>query len=752
MNRIFITVLFLGLAISANSQKNRITYNNQDLFLNGANLAWIDFANDIGTENVNFERFGKVFKEIHDFGGNSVRLWLHTNGTKTPEFSNDTVIGPGTGAIDDLKQILDTACKYDLGLILCLWSFDMLKEDLAATFLIQNRKILEEEDALNSYIEYALKPMVDSTKNHPGIIAWEVFNEPEGMIPDAFWGGWSGVGHVARANVQRVINRVAGAIHRIDTSLQVTSGAHNMHSLTDKADGGEQGDGNFYSDSALYFIGGDTLGYLDFYQVHHYNFPLNPFNHNCEYWDLDKPLLIGEFHPGDDDLGDFSNYETLIDSGYAGALGWMWLDSYGNAIKDEVQYLFLNRTSDVDIDNNIGDAPAVEFSGPDDGSGLDSGTDVNFSAEAEDTDGTIEKIEFILYRELIADSVLYTDEEAPYAYTWSPDDGIYKVYAKVTDNDGYSKESDRIIFTVGTPPRYRYEAEEAQLTGDATAKTHAEASNGLYVDYTSSGTITWTIPNCPATGSYEMIIGFGVFYGDKNNFIVINGNTENRIDYKFTGSSAEWQRDTLSIELLEGKNTISIEYSWGWMQFDFIEFPFKRLASATSISVSTESGNNFIDADNGTLQMIVTIEPEEASYYPVKWSVSNNSLASIDENGVLTGTKNGTVTVTATTTDGSDLSEEMDITISNQISGIEDNLYAVKLYPSPVVDVLHCKFESEIERIEIYSIQGIRLYTYLVNSAFGAIDVSNYKEGIYYLHVKFSDNTDRVSLFVKTVK
>ncbi len=703
MKRLITISLLLGMVFSVSAQNNRITYNGQDLFLNGTNLAWIDFARDIGSEDVDFKHFGVVFKEIHDYGANSVRLWLHTNGVLTPAFDSDTVAGPGEGAIADLVQILDSAYKYDVGLVLCLWSFDMLHENLGEPYLSRNRKILEEENALNSYIEYALKPMVDSTKDHPGIIAWEVFNEPEGMIPDAFWGGWSHIGHVTRQDVQRVVNRVAGAIHRINPDLQVTNGTHNLHSLSDR------GDHNFYSDSALFNAGGDADGYLDFYEVHYYSdFPLNPFEYHYEYWNLDKPLLIGEMYPGCEDCGAFSNYETLIDSGYAGAMGWMWLSTHGEDIKEEVQYLFLNRTADVDIDNMLGDTPALYFSGPAYGSVLESGSDIAFSAKAEDTDGTVTQVEFILDNEVGEDSVLNTDMVVPYEFTWlAPEDGTYRVYARATDNDGYVKQSSKIAFTVGDPPIFRYEAEDALISGDANIQDDTEASNGQYINFLSGCSLEWTIPNCPAANSYDMIIGYGVPYGEKNNYIVINNDTDNQIDWHFDGPTEEWLRDTISVDLVEGRNTITIRDFWGWMQFDFIEFPFPRPPLANQISMSTVSGNAFINTPEGTLQIQATIEPAEASVYPVEWSVDNDAFASIDEAGLLTAKGNGTVKVTAAATDDSGVTGNIDISISNQITGIDQISARPMLYPNPVTEYLFIDSGADqFSKVEITDIEG----------------------------------------------
>jgi len=72
-------------------QNNRIEHNGKAIFLNGANVAWINFAHDIGDPGAPTDTayFRKIFREVHDNGGNSMRLWLHTNGTATPEFTGN---------------------------------------------------------------------------------------------------------------------------------------------------------------------------------------------------------------------------------------------------------------------------------------------------------------------------------------------------------------------------------------------------------------------------------------------------------------------------------------------------------------------------------------------------------------------------------------------------------------------------------------------------------------------------------------
>ena len=73
-----------------------------------------------------------------------------------------------------------------------------------------------------------------------------------------------------------------------------------------------------------------------------------------------------------------------------------------------------------------------------------------------------------------------------------------------------------------------------------------------------------------------------------------------------------------------------------------------------------------------------TILPDYAENKSVIWSVSDDEMAKIDENGVLTPLKIGTVTVIATATDGSEVVGSKEITLEpyNTINSLESNIGA----------------------------------------------------------------------------
>jgi hypothetical protein len=343
-NILLIISLCLPL-LSAATPINRINHNGQDIFLNGMNLAWISFAGDV--VGLDITRFSKALDSISNGGGNTIRWWLHTNGTSSPTFKGDSVSGITATMISNMKKGLDSAYVRGMGIVMCLWSFDMLQSGLSSTTLNRNTLMLTDSIYTDKYIRNALNPMLDAIGSHPAVICWEVFNEPEGMSTQF---GWT-PNRVNMSAIQQFTNLVTGAIHRRIPSAKVSNGSWCLQASTDV------GATNYYRDDRLIAAGGDSLGTLDFYMVHYYdpNNPSNfsPFLYPASHWGLDKPIVIGEFsaHGPTTGIGPNQAYNYLYDNGYAGGFTWTWTGHDGNGnVKDATEgMLDLYNKHPVDI-------------------------------------------------------------------------------------------------------------------------------------------------------------------------------------------------------------------------------------------------------------------------------------------------------------------------------------------------------------------------------------------------------------------
>ncbi len=89
--------------------------------------------------------------------------------------------------------------------------------------------------------------------------------------------------------------------------------------------------------------------------------------------------------------------------------------------------------------------------------------------------------------------------------------------------------------------------------------------------------------------------------------------------------------------------------------------------------------------EGGSSQLTVGIIPSNATNKEVSWSVSNSSIATVSEAGLLTAVSNGNLTVKATAKDGSGVSTEKELTISG-VKGPPVLVESITIYGEDVTD------------------------------------------------------------------
>jgi hypothetical protein len=324
-------VIMGAVSLQAMPAGSRITLpNGKKIFVSGMNLAWKNFANDVGDTPLDTVYFDKAMKDIADSGGNCLRVWLSTNGTKDPKYNAQGLVsGPGSQTIPNIQKMLRLAKKHNILLMPVLLTHNWVEKSINPTILENNKKMLKTEEGLKAYIDNYLIPVVTAIGNDPNLICWEIYNEPEGMVM-----GWSSPRNtITEAEVKRSVNWIAAAIKEAVPGVLVSNGANTISDLA------------WYKDEVLINAGGKENGTLDFYMAHYYGWSgthNSPFTKSYSQWNLDKPLVIGEYASTDwsqstnssNPMQDAAKVDTLLtylnNAGYAGGLGWQYQPDAGD--------------------------------------------------------------------------------------------------------------------------------------------------------------------------------------------------------------------------------------------------------------------------------------------------------------------------------------------------------------------------------------------------------------------------------------
>jgi len=339
-------VLFAFCAFYANQgcngeflrvQGRSFYYGNQEVFLSGVNFAWVYYGWDFGNDNYAGAR-GRLEQWIRDIrasGGNSLRIWLHVEAESTPQFNAaGFVIGTdaGNNLVRDMNLFLDVAEENNVFVIFTLWNGALIRNE-------RYRNLIMNDDILTSYINNALTPMVTALSTRPALATWEIMNEPEGSVQIAgnaqpcfntlnlqtTGAGWTG-SNIPMQQLLRFINRQSAAIKRADHKALVAVGSWSEHAQNNVFPNGF----NYYQQHCLELAGNEPLGAVDYYQMHTYSWEGNwntnaPFRRFAADYQLDKPLVIGEFSSVcAENEGVEALWSAAYDRGYNGIWSWQY--------------------------------------------------------------------------------------------------------------------------------------------------------------------------------------------------------------------------------------------------------------------------------------------------------------------------------------------------------------------------------------------------------------------------------------------
>jgi hypothetical protein len=211
---------------------------------------------------------------------------------------------------------------------------------------------------------------------------------------------------------------------------------------------------------------------------------------------------------------------------------------------------------------------------------------------------------------------------------------------------------------------------------------------------------------------------------------------------QFSGISSNNYNSPVAYKVVSEDETVMVD----WM------VTVSKQVLVNAITLSGAGGSTAISTKGGTLQITAAILPNTASFKDVTWSIVNGTgLGSISSTGLITASKDGTVTVKAKANDSSNIEGTLLITISNQTVGLSQNLNTpIKVYPNPATNNLYVENPNgDNLALVVYDLLGGKILEKSTNELMNSLDISSLKNGLYFIQISNSKNE---STTVKIVK
>lgn len=316
---LFVFIIFLPSLASCKdttqmpAKANRIQlWGNDYWYLLGVNYPWLNYGHDFGTtawghdgvsNETSYKQIDTDFAYLKDQGVHVVRWFLFGDCRASPEFDpNGIITGFDEYFYPDLDAALAIAKKHNIYIILVLLDYRLTEKpkDVNGVKFGGHSRVIIDPTIRKTFLDNALKPLLERYGKNRRIIAWDVFNEPEGAM-DISGGKWTSESVTTEA-MRLFVMEVVDCIHA-HSSQHVTLGSVSRQSLS------------YWKDSRL-----------DFYQYHYYDNRevQSPLDYPCANLKLDKPCIVGEFPTKNTKRTMMKYLDTISKNSYAGALAWSY--------------------------------------------------------------------------------------------------------------------------------------------------------------------------------------------------------------------------------------------------------------------------------------------------------------------------------------------------------------------------------------------------------------------------------------------
>eukprot|EP00040_Diaphanoeca_grandis_P021992 m.117655 g.117655 ORF g.117655 m.117655 type:complete len:369 (-) comp28594_c0_seq1:52-1158(-) len=290
----------------------------------GTNIPWNHFGYDIGGGAFEPEWFETYFDSAKSNGSNIARFWLHADGRAGLVFDKTTgeVTGLTPTFLPELVQLVEIAENRSMVIQICLWSFDMCKEEAGPN----RANLISNHNLTNTYLSNALRPMLGALTQHNNIL-FEIINEPEWCMKET---PCNTKACVTTFEMQQFVASTAVVIH--EGGFKVTVGSASLKwSAPNKP-----AIAFWFNDTALMAANpGSSCAAptLDLYQIHYYDWMYNPtwgydpMRANVSEWGLtDKLVVVGEIPTTSTHYSPTVMLKQSTENGFRGTLFWAYND------------------------------------------------------------------------------------------------------------------------------------------------------------------------------------------------------------------------------------------------------------------------------------------------------------------------------------------------------------------------------------------------------------------------------------------